>query len=1084
MAFTKATLTGAKDTIKQGWTKFNNLIDDLLSTTSGLGASQIGVEDAAGNLDAVNVETAIAEIYTDHSSTRVLAEIFDENSATTTGLTWGYKGGKIRVDNTVTTVAAGTLVLTDDDVNYIEITQAGVVSKNTTGFTSGNIPIRQVTCASGVQTVSTDKRAWFVQTAAATATSQGTVELATDAETATGTDTERATTPANIASMKASDAEAIAGTATDKLITPANLSARTATDARTGVVELATDAEVTTGTDTARAVTPAGLQQKTASATAKGIVELATDAETATGTDTERATTPANVASLKATDAQAVTGTATDKITTPANLPFAVAAYQKHLRHLIYPVAGNYNPLYMAGEKPFWFNQQGKGFGWGGEYPNGAGDMAWFETGYIEDNSNVGLGAAANGTWSAQGFKLGQACTINAVWLKMYKTGNPQKDNEPLVVYVCPDSGGDPDEASPVITFTTINGHSMASAAENWPITSNTDGAWYKFAGDSAALSANTQYYIVTKTTGADAVNYFNFKRVDLTNRYSHGAYWGADDAIPSTWTEYPTYGFTFLIETLEATQLLQSGGEFDGKLVFNEGLPKNLGQFLRNDLKNFYDNEGVFTWRGVLQTIPASSTLLDITMGDLGANRVRLYTDATPNVCLEVYESDGTKHAITDGATDVTAGTFDVMFSVRHEGDGADFLKLLVNGAAEGTQLATQTIDLDANFADLASVITGGGWEAEPTWDKDFKTDQLAGGNLPSNDADTAFTTTTAATEASCFSVQNSKLYQNEAYYAIGNENGYYKTDMASFVDATGFTTITKVQINKCVNTSGELAAVVTLDGSVNYIRVFLHEYYLESNDFKHQADLMSKPNIVQVVCKGDDYWHFFNGKLVIDGTGKFDDASGSTEVNWGDSDTTAGSEADVVWHEMLVYDAGPLLPSAADGMILHESAFWSADMTDIAALLYNSGTFKSVKELCGLDKNYVERVYASEKRRSITAPTNTGTDALLAEMECFALVPNTKLKMGFTGYLFQDTDQKYARTYFHIDGASTFTSGYAYEELIVITEAATANANMAHTSSLQREFLCGLHKIEVWWKSEDATSTAYARNLTIEEK
>lgn len=62
-----------------------------------------------------------------------------------------------------------------------------------------------------------------------------------------------------------------------------------------GAVELATDAETITGTDAARAVTPAGLQAKVASATAKGIVELATNAESRTGTDAARALTPANV---------------------------------------------------------------------------------------------------------------------------------------------------------------------------------------------------------------------------------------------------------------------------------------------------------------------------------------------------------------------------------------------------------------------------------------------------------------------------------------------------------------------------------------------------------------------------------------------------------------------------------------------------------------------------------------------------------------------------------------------------------------------------------------------------------------------
>jgi len=198
MALTKATLTGTVDTIKAGFTKVNDIIDDLAAVTTGLGASCIGVYDVADNMAATDVEAALAEIYADHSSTKALAEIFDEDTATTTGLTWGWKAGAIRVDNTITVVSADTISLTDDDVNYIEISQAGVVSRNTTGFTSGYIPIRQVTAAGGVQTVSTDKRAWFVQVAQASTTVVGTAELATDAETLTGTDTGRVTTPSNI----------------------------------------------------------------------------------------------------------------------------------------------------------------------------------------------------------------------------------------------------------------------------------------------------------------------------------------------------------------------------------------------------------------------------------------------------------------------------------------------------------------------------------------------------------------------------------------------------------------------------------------------------------------------------------------------------------------------------------------------------------------------------------------------------------------------------------------------------------------------------------------------------------------------
>ena len=80
------------------------------------------------------------------------------------------------------------------------------------------------------------------------------------------------------------------------IVEQTNLEAASETVA--GYVELATDAEVNSGSDTARAITPAGLNQRTASNTQTGLVELATDAETATGTDTNRAVTPANLASM------------------------------------------------------------------------------------------------------------------------------------------------------------------------------------------------------------------------------------------------------------------------------------------------------------------------------------------------------------------------------------------------------------------------------------------------------------------------------------------------------------------------------------------------------------------------------------------------------------------------------------------------------------------------------------------------------------------------------------------------------------------------------------------------------------------
>ena len=113
----------------------------------------------------------------------------------------------------------------------------------------------------------------------ASTTERGIVELATDAEVATGIDTTKAVTPAGLSS---------------KPLPSASI-------AQPGIVQLATNTEVAAGTDTQRAVTPAGLASKpaiAASTTLTGVVELATDSEVADGTDATRAITPAGLASL------------------------------------------------------------------------------------------------------------------------------------------------------------------------------------------------------------------------------------------------------------------------------------------------------------------------------------------------------------------------------------------------------------------------------------------------------------------------------------------------------------------------------------------------------------------------------------------------------------------------------------------------------------------------------------------------------------------------------------------------------------------------------------------------------------------
>ena len=213
MAFTK--ITRATDNLNTGFGRVNTLIDDLGSTDNAKGASQIGVEDTAGNVSADNVEDALAEIYTDFDAVKDLEDTFKENPSTTTGLTWGYQAGIIRLDATVTSIAAGTLGLADDDTNYVEIDPSDqTIKTNTTSFTSGRIPLREITTVGGSQTVSTDKRAWFTQTVAessATTSASGIVELSTDTESVTGTSDAVVVTPGTLTARLAAPG-AIGGT--------------------------------------------------------------------------------------------------------------------------------------------------------------------------------------------------------------------------------------------------------------------------------------------------------------------------------------------------------------------------------------------------------------------------------------------------------------------------------------------------------------------------------------------------------------------------------------------------------------------------------------------------------------------------------------------------------------------------------------------------------------------------------------------------------------------------------------------------------------------------------------------------------
>lgn len=115
--------------------------------------------------------------------------------------------------------------------DYWYVTTAGTVDAEP--FNIGDVIVAKTNAAS-----TSSKADWIrleVNRDQATTTVLGLVYLATNAETQTGTDT-------------------------NKAVTPAALSSRTATETRTGIAEIATQAETDGGTDDARIVTPLKLK--------------------------------------------------------------------------------------------------------------------------------------------------------------------------------------------------------------------------------------------------------------------------------------------------------------------------------------------------------------------------------------------------------------------------------------------------------------------------------------------------------------------------------------------------------------------------------------------------------------------------------------------------------------------------------------------------------------------------------------------------------------------------------------------------------------------------------------------------------
>ena len=94
------------------------------------------------------------------------ATLFGRRASLCSGLNWFYYGGVMMVDGVLTAIAnnAAALVLSPSTTNYIEATRAGVVSRNTVGFTPGRIPLYTALTGTSSVTSYTDQRAWVAPT--------------------------------------------------------------------------------------------------------------------------------------------------------------------------------------------------------------------------------------------------------------------------------------------------------------------------------------------------------------------------------------------------------------------------------------------------------------------------------------------------------------------------------------------------------------------------------------------------------------------------------------------------------------------------------------------------------------------------------------------------------------------------------------------------------------------------------------------------------------------------------------------------------------------------------------------------------
>lgn len=702
-----------------------------------------------------------------------------------------------------------------------------------------------------------------------------------------------------------------------------------------------------------------------------------------------------------------------------------------YLTNLIYPSTdGRWRDIFRSGWSPSGFNQQ-----WGGAYvghelmDSASGSIYKFSplSGQIQDDSFNQCGASAN-YYLSSGFKVAETTTPQAIWLKLYKVGSA---NRPVTVNIYTDNGsGLPNSLVTNGTSSTVN---------LMQVTSNPVGEWYRFNFPTPpSLTSGTQYHIVATQSAADSSNYIAWK-CTTARKYPYG-FVNAATSTPTWSTVAATSAQCFMVEPISSNLFLQPAGLFDQKLVFGGGGFSQVAQTkaLMQPLKNFFDGSN-FTYLTRWTNPGSSSQLFDFSYG-LDHDRIVCGTNASGFPFVTLFTQAGSVFTIT-GTVSISAGNQDLAVVARMVGDGADYLKLYVNGVSVGTPYTGQSMLVDPLFRELGTAVVGGGWTSiTPSW-----TLTTTGASLPSAQG---WTWTGTATEANAMTVVNNKLYQNKNGYAA-TDTGYYAKTVA-LNNATGWSVSWKARVGSSSYSPVTGECAIGVQDGTKKVDILVQECTLtmattspSTADFVVQLDNRSVENVFTLVGKGSDVYLFVNGKLLIDGSGKFTQTTGTNLIYFGDGAAVSGANADIVWSYIKYSSGGAISQSPVSGASLSEAAFWSTDRSALLPILYNNGSNLAVKQYCGVEKSYVETPVKTKVKRNIFTATSSSsvypaTTVVGPELNTFFIGSNLSLN-------------NYLNISSTVAGAGIYPNSYVDAKLIT---SSAINTSSSGSNSTQLSF------------------------------